>query len=154
MSPSMVVHLSLSHPFEIKGKTQFPQLSVIVVVSIFFVVSMIFVVSILVVSVVLSAESVFPVNASCSWISSKASAILSLASSNTSSRAVRESNSSVEQMIEGAEVIWSERTEIAGLEGKLRANSVSLRVTMTTSEQSETSDLPVLRELVKACTAL
>ena len=102
--------------------------------------------------VVLSAEPILPVNTvSCSWIVSKASAILALASSNVSSRDLRDSNSSVEQLIEGAPVIWSERTGMWGLEGKLRANSVSRRATMTTSEQSETSlsDLPVLLELIK-----
>ena len=69
---------------------------------------------------------------------------------------MRDSNSSAEQVIEGAAVIWTEMTGMSGLEGKFRANSVSRRVTMTTSEQSETalSDLPDLEELIKACTAL
>ena len=69
---------------------------------------------------------------------------------------MRDSKSSVEQLTEGAAVIWVEITGMSGLEGKFRANSVSRLATIMTSEQSETalSDLPVLRELIKACTAL
>ena len=66
---------------------------------------------------VLTAESVFPVNSfSCSWIASKASTILAKASSNASSRDVRDSNSSAEQMTEGAAAIWADMTGMFGLE--------------------------------------
>ena len=126
-----------------KGKTQFPQLSVLIVVVV--VVLAIFVVEAVTV-LLLSAESVLPVNiVSCSWIASKASTILAKASSNAPSRDLRDSNSPAEQTMEDAAVSWREMTGMLGLVGNFKASSVSLRAAMKSSEQSETelSDLSV-----------
>ena len=75
---------------------------------------------------ILSAEAVLPVNVvNCSWIVSTASTMFTMAASISSTSDVRDPNSSSEQVIEDAPVIWRDKTRMFGLEGKFMANCVS-----------------------------
>ena len=92
-----------------KGKTQLPQLGVVV----FVVVVVVVVVPAL---TMLSGEAVLPVsNDSCSCIVSTASKKLVTAPSISSTRKVRDSNSASEQLIEDTPVIWRDMLRILGL---------------------------------------